>query len=955
LVYLRFLLFLNDLSVFRCGAIREIPLPIREDDGQEDCHLLHQQDKLSGRFENFVLPRRLGSCLMSMPWNVRLTDLSRRVAGGFFAVVLATGVAAAQQPAYLNPSLPVDERVKDLVGRMTLEEKVSQMQNHAVGIPRLNVPEYDWWSEGLHGIARSGYATVFPQAVGLAAMWDVPLMHQVATTISTEARSKNAEALRHDNHSIYYGLDIWSPNINIFRDPRWGRGQETYGEDPFLTARLGVAFVEGLQGNDPKYYKTIATPKHFAVHSGPESTRHEANVEPTPHDLEDTYLPAFRATVMEAKAGSVMCAYNAVNGKPACANPFLLQDTLRETWGFKGYVTSDCAAITDVAVGHGFAPDMAHAAAVSVKAGTDTSCGKEYAALVDAVHQGLITEKEIDVSVMRLFRARFNLGLFDPIADVKFAQISFSETDSAAHRELALQASEKSMVLLKNDGVLPLKKSVKTIAVIGPNAASLAAIEGNYNAVPSHPVLPLAGMERRFGAANIMYAQGSPYVEELSLPVPRTVLRPASGDARHGLKAEFFDNVDFAGEPKLTRVDEQIDFDWNAASPAPVLKADAFGVRWTATFTPPKPGDYEFNFRLSHCYPCGDAEMVRMYVDDKLVTHQPVEAKESRSSGLKPFTVHFDDTTPHAVKIEYSHHARLFGAGVTLEWRPPVDALRDEAVAAAKKADVAVVFVGLSPELEGEEMPVHVEGFSGGDRTSIELPKVQQQLLEAVAATGKPVVVVLMSGSALAVKWAKEHAAAVLQAWYPGEEGGTAIAATLAGENNPAGRLPVTFYAGTDQLPAFDNYSMANRTYRYFDGTPLWGFGYGLSYTNFKWSGLKLGSSNVSAGAPLEVGVDVKNAGAATGDAVTEVYLKAPGNSAARHALVGFVRSTLAAGGVKHETVTIDPRSLSTVDASGKRSIVAGEYTVFVGGAQPGDGDGVSAKFTITGTKELPR
>ncbi len=871
------------------------------------------------------------------------------------STAVLAGFSVAQQPAYLNSSLPVDTRVKDLVGRMTLEEKVSQMQNHSVGISRLNVPEYDWWSEGLHGIARSGYATVFPQAVGLAATWDTTLMHTVATTISTEARSKNAEALRNDNHSIYYGLDIWSPNINIFRDPRWGRGQETYGEDPFLTARMGVAFVKGLQGDDPKYYKTIATPKHFAVHSGPESTRHEANIDPSRHDLEDTYLPAFRATVMEAKAGSVMCAYNAVDGKPACANTYLLEDTLRKTWGFAGYVTSDCAAITDVAVGHKFAPDMAHAAAISVKAGTDTSCGKEYAALVQAAKEGLITEKEIDESVERLFRARFELGLFDPIASVKYAQIPFSETDSEAHRKLALDVSEKSMVLLKNDGVLPLKKSVKTIAVIGPNAAALAAIEGNYNAVPSRPVVPLKGMENQFGAANIVYAQGSPYVEELALPIPRTVLHPAAGDAKPGLKAEYFDNIDFTGEPKLTRVDEQIDFDWNAASPAAVLKANAFGVRWTGTFTPPKTGDYDFSFRLAHCYPCRDAEMVRMYVDDKVATHQPVEARESRPSGMKPFTVHFDDTKPHAVKIEYSHHARLFGAGVSLDWKPPVDALREEAVAAAKKADVAVVFVGLSPELEGEEMPVHVAGFSGGDRTSIELPKVQQELMEAVAATGKPVVVVLMNGSALAVKWAKEHAAAVLEAWYPGEEGGTAIAATLAGENNPAGRLPITFYAGTDQLPAFDDYSMAKRTYRYFDGTPLWGFGYGMSYTNFKWSGVKLSSEKVNAGDPVTLDAVVANTGKMKGDAVSEVYLKAPGEGTPRHALVGFVREGVAPGKTATVHVVIDPRSLSTVDASGKRSITEGEYTVFVGGTQPGEGDGASAKFNVAGTKELPR
>ena len=887
-----------------------------------------------------------------------ITGLACVSSAGWIAATLLCGAVAMAQgtPVYLDTTKPVEVRVKDLVGRMTLEEKVSQMQNHAVAIPRLNVPEYDWWSEGLHGIARSGYATVFPQAIGLAATWDTPLINTVATTISTEARAKNSEALRNDNHSIYYGLDIWSPNINIFRDPRWGRGQETYGEDPFLTSRLGVAFVDGLQGNDPKYYKTIATPKHFAVHSGPENTRHTANVDPTPHDLEDTYLPAFRATVTEAKAGSVMCAYNAIDGKPACANPYLLDNTLRKTWGFKGYVTSDCAAITDVAVGHKYSSDMEHASADSVKAGTDTSCGKEYASLVKAVKEGLISESEIDTSVQRLFEARFRLGLFDPSGQVAYAQIPFSETDSAAHRELARAVAEKSMVLLKNDGILPLK-NVKTIAVIGANAASLAAIEGNYNAVPSHPVIPLTGMENKFGATNILYSQGAPYVAELPLPVPRTVLHPSAGDPKFGLKGEYFDNTDFSGSPVLTRLDEQVNFDWNAASPAPSLKASAFGVRWTGTITMPKPGKYPFSFQLAHCYPCGDAEMLRVFLDGKPVSEQPVEQKESRRSGMEPFELSFSDTQPHELRIEYSHRARLFGAGLTFNWKPPIDALRDEAVAVAKQADVAVVFVGLSPELEGEEMPIHVEGFDGGDRTTIELPAVQQQMLEAVAATGKPVIVVLMNGSALAAKWAKDHAAAVLEAWYPGEEGGTAIANTLAGDNNPAGRLPVTFYAGTSQLPAFDDYSMANRTYRYFTGEPLWGFGYGLSYSNFEWSNVRLSKTKLAAGESLTVDADVKNTGEAKGDAVSEIYLKAPASTGApRHALVGFVRTPLNGMQQQHIHVVIDPRSLSSVAADGKRSIEPGAYSVFIGGAQPNGDSGEAAHgFTITGRKELPR
>jgi len=848
------------------------------------------------------------------------------------------------------------QRAAAMVQKMTLEEKVSQMQNHAVAIPRLDIPEYDWWSEGLHGIARSGYATVFPQAIGLAATWDAPLLHETATVISTEARAKNSEALRQGNHSIYYGLDIWSPNINIFRDPRWGRGQETYGEDPFLTARMGVAFVKGLQGDDPRFFRTIATPKHFAVHSGPESTRHTANVDASPHDLEDTYLPAFRATITEAKAGSTMCAYNSLDGEPACANTMLLREKLRGAWKFNGYVTSDCWAITDIAVGHKFSPDMEHAAAVAVSAGTDTSCGPEFAHLTDAVKHGLIKESEIDQAVTRLFTARIRMGLFDPAANVPYAQIPFSEDDSEAHRMLARKVAEESMVLLKNDGVLPFAKTVKTIAVIGPNAAALSAIEGNYNAVPSKPVVPLAGMEQRFGKDWILYAQGAPYVEGAHVPVPRTVLHPAANDKHEGLKAEYFNGTDFSGSPVVTRVDPQINFDWNAAAPVAGTDMKGFAVRWTGALNVPAPGDYTFGFTLAHCYPCHDAESVKVWVDGKQVGEDSKEAKESRSSDTKPFTVHFADKQPHALRIEYTHHAPLFGAGITLDWQPNIEAERAEAVEVARRADVVVAFVGLTPELEGEEMPIKIEGFSGGDRTSIDLPRAQQEMLEAVAATGKPLVVVILNGSAVAATWAKAHAAAVLEAWYPGEEGGTAIARTLAGDNNPAGRLPVTFYASTGQIPAFDEYSMKGRTYRYFDGAPLYGFGFGLSYSKFDYSGVKVSAKTLKAGDTLTVEADVKNAGTREGDEVAELYLMPPADGVApKLALEGFTRVHLKAGESKHVRFTLDPRQLSVVDAKGVRAVRAGNYSVAVGGAQPSEAKGVTASFAITGMQELPK
>ncbi len=869
------------------------------------------------------------------------------------------GFSQTQAP-YMNLTLPIDQRVDDLVSRMTLDEKVSQMMNGADAIPRLGVPKYDWWSEGLHGIARSGYATVFPQAIGMAASWDTGLIGNISTTISTEARAKYSQAIRDNIHSIYFGLTIWSPNINIFRDPRWGRGQETYGEDPFLTGRLGVSFVEGLQGNDPRYLKTVATSKHFAVHSGPESSRHRFNVDPSAHDLEDTYLPAFRATVTEGHADSVMCAYNSVDGFPACASKMLLEQTLRHDWGFNGYVTSDCGAIDDFfsAEGHHFSPDAAHASATAVLAGTDTNCGDSYKALVKAVQQNLLPESAINTAVKRLFIARFRLGMFDSPSSVPYAQIPFSEVDSAPHRALSLEAARESMVLLKNEnGALPLKRDIRTIAVVGPNAASLPALEGNYNAVPSHPVLPLDGIIHEFSGAKILYSQGSAYVEGAPVPVPRTILHPSVTSSEQGLKGEYFASSNFSGKPVLARIDPQVDFDWNAASPAPGVPAKDFGVRWTGAVAVPAAGDYTFGVTVTHCYPCNDRESYSIYLDDKQVaSFASDEAKDSRSSSTPDFNLHFDDNKPHAFRIEYTHHAQLFGAGISLTWQPPAESLRQEAIAAANKADVVIAFVGLSPELEGEEMPVHVAGFAGGDRTEIELPALQQSLLEALGATGKPIIVVLMNGSALAVNWAQEHANAVLEAWYPGEAGGQAIAETLDGKNNPGGRLPVTFYASTSQLPSFDDYSMKNRTYRYFTGTPLYGFGYGLSYTQFSYSNIKLSSTSLNAGDTLTVEADVQNSGQRAGDEVAELYLAPPSNGVSPlRELEGFQRLHLKPGGTQHVKFTLDPRQLSEVDAEGKRSVQPGSYALYLGSTQPSAQAAPSSQFTIQGTQELPR
>lgn len=705
----------------------------------------------------------------------------------------------SSQPPYMNPSLPAGRRAEDLVSRMTLEEKVAQMMNKAPAIERLGVPEYEWWNEGLHGVARAGVATVFPQAIGLAATWDTSLMREVADVISTEARAKHQEFVRRGERKRYQGLTFWSPNINIFRDPRWGRGQETYGEDPFLTARLGVAFVRGLQGDDPKYWKVVATPKHYAVHSGPEPERHAFDARAFERDVRETYLPAFRATVTEAKAASVMCAYNRTNGEPCCASRGLLTDILRGEWKFDGFVVSDCGAITDIWKGHGFAKSEAEAAAVAVKAGADLACGSEYRSLVKAVKDGLITEPELDASLKRLFEARFRLGMFDPPEMVPYARIPFSENDSPAHRALSLRAARESIVLLKNErNTLPLAKDLKTVAVIGPNADAPDVLLGNYNGTPSKSVTPLEGVRNKVSnSTTVLHAPG---------------LLP---------------------------------------------------------------------------------------------------------TGAKP-----------DANAERAMHA--------------------DALAKAKRADVVIMVMGITPSVEGEEMDVKTDGFRGGDRTDISLPKAQEDLIREVHALGKPVVLVLTGGSALAVNWADANVPAIVEAWYPGEEGGTALADVLFGDYSPSGRLPVTFYKSVGQLPPFEDYGMEGRTYRYFRGAPLYPFGHGLSYTKFKYTGLTVSPRVLKAGGTVRVGVDVRNVGAREGEEVVQLYLTDEAASApvAVRSLQGVGRVSLKPGERRRVTFTLSMSQLSLIDGRGRRVVEPGEFAVAVGGKQPGFSGTADARTT---------
>jgi len=850
----------------------------------------------------------------------RPTDLRRRLAGALVLTLVASHIASAQTPAYKNESLSFEARAADLVSRMTLEEKANQMKDVAPAIERLGVPAYNWWNEALHGVARSGLATVFPQAIGFAATWDDSLVFRMASVISDEARAKHHEYVRHDQRQRYQGLTIWSPNINLFRDPRWGRGQETYGEDPFLTSRIGVQFIRGLQGDDPKYYKTISTVKHFAVHSGPEPERHTFDAVVSERDLRETYLPQFETTIKEAKPYSLMCAYNRINHEAACGSD-LLSGILEREWKFPGYVVSDCGAIDDIFQGHKVVATAPEAAALGVKHKTDLDCfGRVYPKLVDAVKQGLITEKEIDASVRRLFVARMKLGMFDSPKRVKWAQIPFSVLDAPAHRDLARQVARESMVLLKNEGnALPLRKNLGTIAVIGPNADQWRMLLGNYNGIPKAPVTPLRGIRDAVAAngTKVIYALGSDLAEGFPVlsTAPSTVLR--TPDGQPGLRAEYFASHTMNGTPTFSATDSVVEADWAEAAPRPDLDPNDFAVRWSGTFTPPVTGAYRLGV-------IGTMK-VQLFVDDSVVARSIYPQRDdefpdprlSQTDPAKPLQLEGG----HAYRIRLESSESYGEAQAQLVWAPPSGPLEESAIAAAQQADAVVMFLGLTANLEGEEMRVQIPGFRGGDRTSLDLPAPQQQLLEKVVAVGKPTVLVLLNGSALAVNWAQEHVPAILEAWYPGQAGGSAIADVLFGDYNPAGRLPVTFYKDVKDIPPFEDYAMKGRTYRFFEGTPLYPFGHGLSYTTFAYKNLRTGGSRLAANGTMTVSVDVTNTGARAGDEVVQLYAKHLGSKVSRplEDLRGFRRITLQPGQTKTVRFSLAASSLAYWNETTKR------------------------------------
>jgi beta-glucosidase len=870
--------------------------------------------------------------------------------------VCAPPTLHAQQASspFQDEALPVDKRVDDLVSRMTLEEKASQLVNRTRAIPRLGVPEYNIWSEALHGVAGGGFATVFPQAIGLAATFDAPTLHEMAIAIGREARVKYNLAARAGRAGrMMGGLTFFSPNINIFRDPRWGRGQETYGEDPFLAARLGVAFITGLQGEDPDHPVVTATAKHYAVHSGPEPLRHGFDAKASPHDLEDTYLPAFRAAVVEGKVKSVMCVYNAVNGVPGCASEFLLDGTLRNDWKFQGFVTGDCDAVRDVETGHHYAKSAAEAGAFAIKAGLDSDCTTsglfdqggappDFQRYIDAVKQGLLSEAEVDVALKRMLRIRFELGLFDPLERVKAARLPDGELDSPAHRELARRLARESIVLLKNDGVLPFAKAPARIAVVGPLADNSRVLLGNYNGWPSRSTTALAGIQKQFPKARVVFEPGTTFLRP-DAAVPTSALTTDGGAP--GLKAEVFEKPDFAGAPVETRTDAQVAVGRiRGQGPPPGFDAPppqpSRATRWTGYLVPPASGTYRLGV---------EGFGNRLFLDEKKLVDQ--------TGGFPPppsvVEVALEKGRRYTIRVESV--PRRF-ASTRLVWMPPQPDIETRAAAAARDADVVVAVVGITSDLEGEESGVQQEGFKGGDRTSLDLPREEQRLLESVKGSGKPLVVVAMSGSAIALNWAKQNANAILQAWYPGEEGGTAIAETLDGTNNPSGRLPITVYTGVDQLPDFTDYSMARRTYRYFDGEPLFPFGFGLGYSPFAYSDLKV-APTLAAGEPLQVAVQVRNAGSREGDEVAQLYLtfpKLPG--APLRALRGFARVHLKPGEQRTVAFTLTDRELSHVSVDGMHVVRAGHYGISVGGGQPGSGAAVvTGTFEIQGERTLAR
>ena len=819
----------------------------------------------------------------------------------------------------------MEQQVESLISRMTLEEKISQMMNDAPAIERLGIPQYNWWNECLHGVARAGKATVYPQAIGLAATFDDDALLRSATIISDEARAKHHEAVRRGERGIYQGLTYWSPNINIFRDPRWGRGQETYGEDPYLTSRMGLAFVRGLQGDDPHYLKLVATAKHFAVHSGPEYERHVFDVEPSRFDLMDTYLPAFRALVQQGNVASVMCAYNRLDGEPCCGSNALQVELLRERWGFKGYIVSDCGAIDDFYKYHKTSPDAESASAKAVRAGTDLECGNSYEAIKEAIAEGRLMEEDLNVSLRRLFLARMKLGLFAPSGTDPYANIPYSVVDSEAHRQDALTMARKSIVLLKNEkNTLPLSKQIRKIALVGPSVNDSVSLLGNYNGTPGKLTTLLEGIRNKVGpGVEVIYEKGVNLTDD-QMFYPVDLWQYLYNDNRKGVKAEYYGNIKLEGAPVLVRHEDRVGFRGGVNDEiAPGIKASWMSARWTGNFVPQE--DQTFTIRVA-----GD-DGFRLLIDGKKV----IDHFSFHEEMADTYTFSVEQGKKYAVCLEYFQGDQ--GASISMEGGYLKNTDYEQVASRVADADVIIFVGGISPRLEGEEMPVNLPGFYKGDRTTTGLPEVQTRLMQALHKTGKPVVFVMQTGSALAIPWEAEHLSAIVNTWYGGQAMGDAVADVLFGDYNPAGRLPVTFYRSDNDLPPYENYSMEGRTYRYFSKKALFPFGFGLSYSTFKYSNLRL-PSQIKVGQPVEVEVDVCNTGSRDGEEVAQLYIthsQGVSYRVPRCALKGFQRVFLKKGETRKLCFILSPESLEVISEQGVARQIPGQFSVFVGGGQP--------------------
>ncbi|MEM9857805.1 MAG: glycoside hydrolase family 3 C-terminal domain-containing protein, partial [Bacteroidota bacterium] len=799
-------------------------------------------------------------------------------------------------------------------------------------ITRLNIPAYGWWNEALHGVAFSGRATVFPQPIGLAASWNKELLFNIGDAISDEARAKHHEFVRQEKRNNFQGLTYWAPNINIFRDPRWGRGIETYGEDPYLTGRMGVHFIKGLQGDDEKYFKLIATPKHYAVHSGPEPERHRFNAVASDKDLYETYLPHFREAIQEGGAYSIMSAYNRFNGESCSAHPRLLNEILREEWGFEGVVVSDCGAVRDIFEYHKIVDSKEEAAAIALVSGCDLNCGDYYQFLSGALEQNLITEEDIDVGLRRILLARFKLGMFDPEVEVPYASIPMETVNSKENQALALLAAKESLVLLKNDDeLLPISDEIKNIAVIGPNANDIDVLLGNYNGRPFNITTPYQGIKNRAPEGVVVnYAPGTDLAKGVYMieDLPDTFLFTTDSDGNRvqGLTGEYYNNKEWKGQPVTTQVDPSIKFDWQDGSAIKGMPNDDFSIRWSGKIKVPSSGTYKLGGEGHHGY--------KLYINDSLHVSDNafyhINAKRIKE-------IQLEADTEYDIKIDYFAYSG--DANFRLVWVPNDRQLEKDALELAEKSDMVIMIMGLSPRLEGEELGIYLDGFAGGDRSKLHLPQNQIDLIRNISSTGKPIVLVLLNGSALALNWENENIPAIVDAWYPGQAAGEAIASLLFGDYNPSGRLPITFYKSVKDLPPFEDYAMTNRTYRYFQGDPLYPFGYGLSFTQFKYGNFIIEDA-AQLGDTVKLSVEITNIGDRDGSEVTQVYVtnnrEDVDSDQPLRSLKAFEKTYLKAGETKTIHFKLTPDKFGFYDSEGAFNIEPGNFKITIGGGQPG-------------------